>query len=414
MSESGPSFLHPSSFERNVLTAMAVAVAVGCAHVILTGIFGLPSFPDGTTGAVTGLPALVLLATVLTCAAGDRTDRMMLRLASLLAIPMPFLWHAAPVWKLALAGAIAGPLMVQAQLCERGERGQIGSDRPGRWSFALAALASAVLAPIGVAVAQILAWRLDDLAAPPVILGPLSAAVIALFVAIGALPAHLGLAPDPAGGRLNALLARADGDLRRLVQRALESYGRCSQGLAALPREPAREALARTVGGIATEIADLGERFLKLEPVWGQVGGADTEQEIARLVKVRARSTDPVARAQLALAIQSHEEERAHAAELARRRERLVARIEAEVALLGSANLALIQARTGEAQNGRVELGTIAKQLETMLHQERDGAQLEDARAEVSVDVGSERPVEAEGAPDDEAAAAQTREPVSY
>jgi hypothetical protein len=236
-----------------------------------------------------------------------------------------------------------------------------------------------------VAVAQILAWRLQDFAAPWAIVGPLSGAVVALFTAIGALPGHLGLAPDPAASRLEALLGRADGDLRRIVLRALELYRRCSTGLSALPREPAREVLSRTVAQIAEEIAELGERVLGLEPIWAQVGGEDSEAEIARLEKLLVRTADPVARAQLGLAIKSYRGERDEALALSRRRERLVARMEAEVALLGSANLALVQARTGEAQNGKVELGSLVSQLETMLGREADEAALGDARAEAVV-----------------------------
>lgn len=392
MSATASPLLHREAFERNVLVAIGIGAAAGAAQLGLCAALGwmgvrLPAFPQDTVGAVFGLPAAAIVAAVLTCAAGDKADRTLLRLGTVLLTPLPFLFAADPVWKLALAGAIAGPLMVQAQLCERGERGQIGAERPGRVSFVLAGIATALLAPLGVLIARVLAWRLVDLAAPSPLVAAFSGAVIALFVAIGSLPAHLGLSPDPAGLRLAELLPRAHGEVRRILERALELYRRCSLGLASLPREPERETLAQTVSSIAGEIAELGERLVKLEPLWGEVGGADTEQEIARLERALERATDPVARAQLGLALDSHRRERSQAVELNRRRERIVARLEAEVALLGSANLALVQARTGEAQNGRAELGALAQSLNAMLRKEQDAAELADARAEVSAPI---------------------------
>jgi hypothetical protein len=271
--------------------------------------------------------------------------------------------------------------MVQGQVCDRGERGQVGADRPGKGSFALAALATALLVPAGVAIAQILAWRLADFDTPPFLVAAFSGAVVALFAVLGSLPAHLGLKPDPANVRLLQLLPRTQGELRRLLDRALELYRRCSQGLAALPREPSREHLAETISSIGGEIAQGFERLVQLEPLWAQVGGDDTDQEIARLTRAKESASDPVARTQLAVALESHLRERDQASELLRRRERIVARLEAEVALLGSANLALVQARTGEAQVGGATLGALAQRLSTGLRQEHEAAALADARA---------------------------------
>lgn len=389
--------LHREAFERNVLVALGLGAAAGVAQLgaatLLAGLgVPLPVFPDGTVGALFGLPVAALLAAVQACVAGDRMDRLLLRLGAVLLVPLPFAASASPMWKLALSGALAGPLMVQGQLCDRGERGQIGAERPGRGSFLLAALATALLAPIGVLVARVLAWRLGELGAPMLLVAAFSGAVVALFVALGSIPAHLGLAPDPEGNRLVHLLPRASGELRRLLARALELYRRCSQGLAALPREPDREALAQTVSAIAGEIADLGEQWVKLAPLWDAVGGADTEHEIARLEHALTQATDEVARAQLALALQSHRRERSQSAELRRRQERMLARLEAEVALLGAANLALVQARTGDAQNGRTELGALAQNLNAMLSAEQDAALLADARAEVGAPTGVSSP----------------------
>jgi hypothetical protein len=386
MSASPLPLVHREAFERNALFALGAGALAGGLQLALATVsgwvgLGLPAFPEGTVGALLGLPALALGAAVLACVAGDRTDRALLGLGALALVPAPFLFEVPPVWKLALSGAIAGLLMVQAQVCDRGQRGLVGADRPGRGSFALAALATALLVPAGVATAQVIAWRLTDFGTPPLLLAAFSGAVVALFAALGSLPAHLGLAPDPASVRLLQLLPRTRGELRRLLARTLELYRRCAQGLAALPREPSRESLAEAISRIGTEIADGFERLVQLEPLWAQVGGEDTDQEIARLTRAREAASDPLARAQLGVALESHQRERAQASELLRRRERIVARLEAEVALLGSANLALVQARTGEAQVGGATLGALAQRLSTGLRQEHEAAALADARA---------------------------------
>jgi len=392
MSASPLPLVHRESFERNALLALGAGACAGIVHLALSSTLAwvgvvLPTFPEGTVGAPLGLPALALVAAVLGCLSGDRTDRALLLLGALALVPLPFLFTVPAVWKLALAGAIAGPLMVQAQVCERGERGLVDAERPGGASFALASVATALLLPAGVAIAQILAWRLVDFGTPSILLGAFCGAVVALFVALGSLPAHVGLAPDPASARLGALLPKATGDLRRLLERARELYRRCSLGLSSLPREPSRESLAETVGTIGLEIAELAEKLVKLEPLWAQVGGADTEAEIARLERTLEKVTDPVARSQLLLALASHRREQDQAKELVLRRERIVARLEAEVAMLGSANLALVQARTGEAQATGVELGTLAQRLSVTLRQEHEAAALSDARAHAAAPV---------------------------
>lgn len=384
--------VHREAFERNALLALGAGACAGIVHLALSTALAwvgvvLPAFPEGTVGAALGLPALAVVAAVLGCLSGDRTDRALLLLGTLALVPLPFLFTVPAVWKLALAGALAGPLMVQAQVCDRGERGLVDAERPGKISFALASIATALLVPAGVAIAKILAWRLLDFGTPSILLGAFSGAVVALFVALGALPAHVGLAPDPASARLGQLLPRAQGDLRRLLERARELYRRCSVGLASLPREPSRESLAETVGEIGLEIAALAEKLVKLEPLWAQVGGADTEQEIARLERALEKAGDPLARTQLMLALDAHRKERTQAKELLHRKERLVARLEAEVALLGSANLALVQARTGEAQATGVELGTLAQRLSLALRQEHESVALSDARAQTAAAV---------------------------
>jgi hypothetical protein len=143
--------------------------------------------------------------------------------------------------------------------------------------------------------------------------------------------------------------------------------------------------LAETISSIGGEIACGFERLVQLEPLWAQVGGDDTDQEIARLTRAKESASDPVARAQLAVALESHLRERDQASELKRRRERIVARLEAEVALLGKANLALVQVRTGEAQVGGATLGELAQRLSAGLNPEHEAAVLADARAHTQV-----------------------------
>jgi len=81
-------------------------------------------------------------------------------------------------------------------------------------------------------------------------------------------------------------------------------------------------------------------------------------------LEARALSTsDAIARRQLSSAVQSLREEATRVGELKLRRERVMARIRSQLALLQRARIALIGLRTGHAQIKAAELAGLSRKL---------------------------------------------------
>jgi hypothetical protein len=385
-----PALAHRDTFERNVIAAMLAGAIAGLAHDLIAtvaAIFGggFAPFPAHEVLQPVSIGAMAVAATVLASARGDRTDRWLLSGCALLPFA-PYVLGAEGVWKPLLAGAIAGPLMVRAHLCDRGVSGTVGAERPGRLNFLFAAGLTALFAAAGVAVARILGDALGASAAPIWLSCALGGGAIALFTALGAIAGHVGLSGDPALARLSTVAQTArDTEVQRLVERAGTAYRASSELIAGLPKEPAREALAETLSELANDAAERAERWIELAP---HVEGARPEEidsELARLSAQASAARDPIARRQLEIAGEALRLERSRLSDLTARRERLLAKLEANVALLGSARMSLLQARSSRAQLGPSDLQPITQRLTSLLRVERDATQLADAQAAESV-----------------------------
>ena len=361
---------HRESFERNAGRALLAGAAAGGIHLGLTSL-GL-SLP---------LPYLVLAATAAAFARGDRADRALLWGLALLAPGAGWLLGVSAGWAAALGGAGAGLVMVRAVQCERGEEGQLGLSRPGTLNYALAAACTAGLAVLGVEVVRVLTIRLAGIATPAALAAVAIGAALALFVALGSLPAHLALRPDPVEARCEELLPQLSGEFRSLAGRALALYRTCGAALARLPRDPAREELARTLSEMTRAAVELASEWTGVEHELEERTHAQLGREIEELERSARESSDELARHQLLSAAESLREEREQVDELRLRRERILARLKAEVALLERARVALIGLRSGQAQVRAAELAAVARRFASLSRLQTEEARLTDAVA---------------------------------
>ncbi|WP_236068319.1 coiled-coil domain-containing protein [Citreicoccus inhibens] len=348
-------FHHREAFERTVTRALAAGAGAG-----------LLQFATGRVGLPLPLSWWVPVAVVLACAQGDKWDRALVAGLGVVLTSLPYALGMTPGWTLAISAAAAGALLVRARLNERGEEGQVAEARPTLLHFSLGAFLAAGLTLAGTEVANVFASRLADVATPALLSASLTGGILGLFVGLSAIAAHVGLSADPVEARAEELLPQLAGDFRTLAERALSLYRHCGESLAKLPREPAREELARTLARITRGAVELASEWAGVEAQLEERAQAELQAERDGLERSARASTDPVARRQLELAAQSLGEEVERLGELRQRRERILAKLRAEVALLERARVALLSLRSGHAQLKAAELAALARRFRSL------------------------------------------------
>ncbi|MFP2901720.1 hypothetical protein [Corallococcus sp. 4LFB] len=129
----------------------------------------------------------------------------------------------------------------------------------------------------------------------------------------------------------------------------------------------------------------------------GAAGGAraaELQAERDSLERSARASTDVVARRQLEAAAASLAEEVERLGDMRQRRERILARLRAEVALLERARVALLSLRSGQAQLKAAELASLARRFRALSTAQGEEGQAMDAVA-AQVTLTQVAPVEA-------------------
>lgn len=367
---------HREAFEKNVTRSLIAGGVAGALHLLSARAanFAAAAFGGGTTGlfpapdATQFLPLTfaAIAGVALATAKGDKWDRLMLMTLGVILPAVPWVLGVSPGWTVGLSGAAAGALMVRSHLCDRGAEGSVGGGRPGPLNYLLGAGVTGALAVAGAQVARSLALRMDTFDTPQLIASVLSGVVLALFVGIGSIAAHVALKADPVEARCEEVIPQLSGELKTLASRALALYQQCGKSLAELPREPAREEMARTLGRMTREAVELAAEWSGLESQLQSGAAQDLSQQLAELEASILRSRDAVARKQLEIAAGAIREEMKHLDELSLQRERIVAKLKAEVALLERARVALIGIRSGQMQLKAAELSNLARKFNSL------------------------------------------------
>ncbi len=361
---------HREAFERNVTRALAAGAGAGVLAFLYNRVQPGSHLFEGV------LPYLALVATSLACVRGDRFDRILLVAMSVILPALPFLFGFSVAWTVALAGAAVGALMVKARLAERGEEGSVGADRPGPLHYAGAAVATGGLTLAGTEVAKILSSRLQDLSTPAVLNLAASGVVIGLFAAIGSLASHIALKSDPVEARCEELIPTLSDEFAAQITRALSLYRQAGLQLAALPRDTAREELARTLQKLTKDAAELAAEWAGVEAQVHENAHADLQKEIEELQRSAKAARDSVAKQQLQAAAASLTEELGRLGELRLKRERVLARLKSQVALLERARVALIGMRSTHATVRAAEMSAVARKLNALAVSQGDEAKL--------------------------------------
>ncbi len=357
-------------FERNVTRSLFAGAAAG----LLFWVTSRLSVPVPLT-------FLSLAAMGLACVRGDRLDRLLLMGASVLLPALPWLFGMTTSWTVAAAGALAGAVVVKSRIAESGDEGSLGASRPGPAHYLATAAATAGLSVAGFKVAEVLSLRLTEVHTPMLLNAAVSGTIIALFAGLGSLASHIALRADPVEARFDEVLPQLDAEFAGQLGKALAVYRHCGRSLAALPREPAREELARTVGTLTKDAVELAAEWAGVESQLHDDAHRDLQKEIAELNESARRARDVVAKKQLELAARSLTEELERLDEMKLKRERILARLKSQVALLERARVALIGMRSSHATVRAAEMAAVARKLNALATSQSDEAKLAHAVA---------------------------------
>jgi hypothetical protein len=333
--------LHREDFEGRTLRAIAGGAAVGVIAALADQV-GI-NVPPGVAIIAAGLAA----ARPVTGYSGA------LRIALALLPILPFFFKAGPYATQAMCGAIAAALT-----CWLGP----GGDRFGKPSeVAAGAVAAGALAPLGMYVFKVFEARFFT---PGELLSTLVGFTsVALFWSVGTLASHVTLHTDPVVSRGGVLEDTVRGEARGLVARTLALYRQCFAVTMKMAPGAGRTQLVQVLRTLAGAAFDLAESHAALDAQLQSVAQGDVDSQIKDLRTRAAGTEDPVARRQLELAASSLGEELNRLDTLSRKRERLLASLHAQVALMERARVSLVGAAGTEASAKVAQAEHLAKRL---------------------------------------------------
>ncbi|WNG53694.1 hypothetical protein F0U59_01930 [Archangium gephyra] len=249
------------------------------------------------------------------------------------------------------------------------------------------AVGAGALVPLGLYVKTVMDARLFDgrLGAVGAVLGM---AAVALFWSVGMLATHVTVHGNAVEARGTALEKQLSGEAQGLVSRAVTLYRQCQKEAARLTPGPGKTELVGVLEKMAREVFSLAESHAELEAQLRAVHQSDVDAQVKELRDKAAAATDAVARRQLELAASSLGEELNHLDLLGRKRERLLAQLHAQVALLERARVSLVGVKGGDIGSKGAQAEQLARKL-AALGQEDSGSDPAPAPLPGSTKVGS-------------------------
>ncbi|HEX8435611.1 hypothetical protein [Archangium sp.] len=243
--------------------------------------------------------------------------------------------------------------------------------RPKPLQVLAGAVGAGALVPLGLFVKQVMDVRLFDgrLGAVGAVLG---FAAVALFWGVGMLAAHVQVHGDAVEARGTLLEKQLSGEAQGLLARAVALYRQCRKVTEKLEAGPGRTELVGVLEKMTREVFNLAESHAALEAQLEAVEQGDVDAQVKELRAKAAATTDGVARRQLELAASSLGEELNHLDALGRKRERLLAQLHAQVALLERARVSLVGVQGGDLGAKGAQAAQLARKLASLGQEDSD------------------------------------------
>lgn len=221
-------------------------------------------------------------------------------------------------------------------------------------------------AMLGVPVARACEqWILSPVGAPGLASFALEGGLVGFFVGLGTVGRHLSIRHDGLDEALALASRELGGDFGELAFRVRETRKRV---LTALERREGASsevaAVQKAVDGLAQGTVAVGRRWQRVEQELGGTGLAELDKRISNLEEKALSAADEEARRAYERAKKALEDQREHHAEIARSRERTVARLHGTLATLERLHLAVVRLQSADAHRFAGELQPLLDDLD--------------------------------------------------
>ncbi|HEY3448635.1 MAG TPA: hypothetical protein VGK67_19920 [Myxococcales bacterium] len=355
-------FADHEGFQKTVLRASAGGAAAGLA---MYGLASLP-YPLAIPDEFTLLPFVCAASAAAACGKTWK-GRLAYGLLGGFAGLLPWLAGAHPTFWLAAAGASVGSMFAHFRQKESGKEISVGKSRMGKASYVAAAALSAVAILAGRAVVEAFTTRglLEGLLPAPLIAMTITA-LLAFFMSLGSAGAHVAQDPDPVEKLYAVMQPELTGDLKQLAGRAMTNYRRCAEILANSEPGFARQQLNKSLNEVTLRILELGRRWQNIDRELGERAETEINQRLAELRKLKESLKDESAKRQLGGAEAAVMAELQQLGRIRAGRERVVARLHGEMAVLDRTRLSLLSLKTSDAHLRAAELSALSDSLSSV------------------------------------------------
>ena len=189
------------------------------------------------------------------------------------------------------------------------------------------------------------------------------AALMGFFAGLAAAALHVAGAVDPVEALYRRTAPGLSGELARLAHGAFDLYQRAREALASSPQSAARQHVGRSLEAVTARVLDLAGRWHALDVEVGDGAERGVAQRVAEVQKLRLATGDPSARTQLQAAERALNDELAQIRRIRAGRERVLARLHADLATLERTRFSLLALRCTDAHLAASELSQLSEDL---------------------------------------------------
>jgi hypothetical protein len=342
-------FTRPEQFERTLLRFTAGAAAGGVASGLALSL-GAPGLG----------PALVLGGAL--AALGRWRSTLPLGALGLIAGAMQTLGTAHALFYDCAAGALtAAGIALSHQLAPSPRR-----EPPGRTRLTLLLVLGAAGLVLGQWATAVFASHGAFAVFPGVLDLALRGSLTGFFIALCSAALHLDPGTDPVESLHREVGTELTGELARLASQAVELYRRCREALARGPQGPAQLHLSRSLVEVTSRGLVLARKWHGVDAELGDRAEVEVARRLGEVEQLLERSADETARKHLQVAQRGLHAEQVQIQRIRAGRERVVARLHADLAILERTRFALLALRSTDAHLTATELAHLSDSLGAM------------------------------------------------